>query len=189
MGRKPHFFVGRPAGWFFDRIGRLRGSPYSIVPMTDADRLKALMEPILEAEGAELVDLEVAGSRGRPVVRAYVDTEEGVTLDECARFSRLLERELEESGAVPERYVLEVSSPGLERPLTKRRHFERFAGREVEVRLYAKRGGRKNFVGTLEGVRDGDGDGFEVVVLDPDTGERWTFAEDAIARARLHVRW
>lgn len=161
--------------------------------MTDADRLKALMEPILEAEDAELVDLELAGSRGRPVIRAYVDTEEGVTLDECARLSRLLERELEDVGAVPERYVLEVSSPGLERPLTKRRHFERFAGRGVEVRLYAKRDGRKKFVGTLEGTEDrgaGDrDDGYLVVVTDPDSGERWTFEEDAIAKARLHFEW
>lgn len=167
--------------------------------MTDADRLKALMEPILEAEDAELVDLELAGSRGRPVIRAYVDTEEGVTLDECARLSRLLERELEDVGAVPERYVLEVSSPGLERPLTRRRHFERFAGREVEIRLYAKRDGRKKFVGTLEGTEDRgteargtedrDDDGYLVIVTDPDSGERWTFEEDAIARARLHIEW
>lgn len=157
--------------------------------MTDADRLKALMEPILEAEGAELVDLDVGGSRGRPVIRAYVDTEEGVTLDECARFSRLIEAGLEETGAVPERYVLEVSSPGVERPLTKRRHFERFTGKQVEVRLYAKREGRKNFVGTLEGTEGADDDGYRVVVTDPDSGERWTFEEDAIARARLHVRW
>lgn len=156
--------------------------------MTDADRLKALMEPILEAEGAELVDLEVAGSRGRPVLRAYVDTEEGVTLDECARLSRLLERELEDAGAVPERYVLEVSSPGIERPLTRRRHFERYIGREVEVRLYAKREDRKKFVGTLEGVEERD-DGYAVVVTDPASGERWTFEDDAIARARLHVEW
>lgn len=159
--------------------------------MTDADRLRALMEPILEAEGAELVDLEVAGSRGRPVIRAYVDTEEGVTLDECARLSRLLEGELEGAGAVPERYVLEVSSPGIERPLTKRSHFERYAGDEVEVRLYAKRDGRKKFVGTLQGVEDpgGDGDGWSIVVIDPESGERWAFESDAIARAKLHVRW
>ncbi|MDX1662139.1 MAG: ribosome maturation factor RimP [Gemmatimonadota bacterium] len=156
--------------------------------MTDADRLKALIEPLLEAEDAELVDLDLAGSRGRPVIRAYVDTEEGVTLDECARLSRLLENELEERGAVPERYVLEVSSPGVDRPLTRRRHFERYAGREVEVRLYAKRDGRKKFVGTLEGAEDRDG-GYAVVVADPDSGERWTFEEDAIARAKLHFDW
>jgi ribosome maturation factor RimP len=153
--------------------------------MPDPSRLITLVEPIVEQAGAELVDLEVAGSYGRPVVRAYVDTEEGITLDECARLSRLLEAELERSGAVPERYVLEVSSPGIERPLTRRAHFERFVGHVVDVRLYAKRDGRKKFMGTLEVVEDGER-GFRIVVRDGQ--ERWTFAEDEIARARLHVR-
>jgi ribosome maturation factor RimP len=153
--------------------------------MPDPSRLITLVEPIVEQAGAELVDLEVAGSYGRPVVRAYVDTEEGITLDECARLSRLLEAELERSGAVPERYVLEVSSPGIERPLTRRAHFERFVGHAVDVRLYAKRDGRKKFMGTLEVVEDGER-GFRIVVRDGQ--ERWTFAEDEIARARLHVR-
>jgi len=154
--------------------------------MPDPSRLIAVLEPIVEQAGAELIDLEVAGSHGRPVVRAYVDTEDGITLDECARLSRLLESELEHSGAVPERYVLEVSSPGVERPLTRRAHFERFVGHEVDVRLYVKRDGRKNYVGRLEAVEDGE-QGFRIVVRDGQ--ERWTFAEDELARARLHVRW
>ncbi len=154
--------------------------------MPDPSRLIAVVEPILDQAGAELVDLEVAGSHGRPVVRAYVDTEEGITLDECARLSRLLEAELERSGAVPEHYVLEVSSPGIDRPLTRRVHYERFVGHEVDVRLYAKREGRKKYVGTLEKVEDGER-GFRIVVRDGQ--ERWTFAQDEIARARLHVRW
>ena len=154
--------------------------------MPDPSRLIAALEPIVEQAGAELVDLEVAGSHGRPVVRAYVDTEEGITLDECARLSRLLEAELERTGAVPERYVLEVSSPGIERPLTRRSHFERFVGHEVDVRLYAKRAGRKRYVGTLEVVEDGER-GFRITVRDGE--ERWTLAEEEIARAKLHVKW
>lgn len=154
--------------------------------MPDPSRLIAVIEPIVEQAGAELVDLQVAGSHGRPVVRAYVDTDGGITLDECARLSRLMEAELEASGTVPERYVLEVSSPGIDRPLTRRKHFERFVGQEIDVRLYAKRDGRKKFVGTLERVEDGDA-GFRIIVRDGQ--ERWTFAEEEIARARLHVRW
>lgn len=154
--------------------------------MPDPSRLIDVLEPIVERAGAELVDLEVAGSHGRPVVRAYVDTVEGITLDECARISRLLESELERTGAVPERYVLEVSSPGIDRPLTRRAHFERFVGHEIEVRLYAKREGRKKWVGTLEAVEDGE-EGFRITVRDGE--ERWSFAEDEIARARLHVSW
>jgi ribosome maturation factor RimP len=154
--------------------------------MPDPSRLIAALEPIVEQAGAELVDLEVAGSHGRPVVRAYVDTEQGITLDECARLSRLLEAELERTGAVPERYVLEVSSPGIERTLTRRSHFERFVGHEIDVRLYTKREGRKKYVGTLEAVEDGE-QGFRIVVRDGQ--ERWTFAKEDIARAKLHVRW
>lgn len=154
--------------------------------MPDPSRLIAVIEPIVEQAGAELVDLEVAGSHGRPVVRAYVDTLGGITLDECARLSRLMEAELERSGMVPERYVLEVSSPGIDRPLTRRQHFERFVGHEIDVRLYSKRDGRKKFVGTLERV-EGTERGFRIIVRDEQ--ERWTFADDEIARTRLHVRW
>ena len=154
--------------------------------MRDPSRLIAALEPIVEQAGAELVDLEVAGSHGRPVVRAYVDTKQGITLDECARLSRLLEAELERTGAVPERYVLEVSSPGIERPLTRRSHFERFVGQDVDVRLYEKREGRKKYLGTLESVEDGER-GFRITIRDGE--ERWTFAQDEIARAKLHVKW
>jgi ribosome maturation factor RimP len=154
--------------------------------MPDPSRLIAVVEPIVEQAGAELVDLEVAGSHGRPVVRAYVDTVEGITLDECARLSRLLESELERTGEVPERYVLEVSSPGIDRPLTRRAHYERFVGHKIDVRLYTKRDGRKKYVGTLERVENGER-GFRIVVRDGQ--EQWTFAEDEIARARLHVEW
>jgi ribosome maturation factor RimP len=157
--------------------------------MPDADRLAALIEPVLQRVGAELVDLEVAGSRGRPIVRAYVDTGAGVTLEDCTRFSRLLEAALESTGAVPERYVLEVSSPGIERPLTKRRHFEDYRGREIAVRLRAGRDGRRQFVGTLERVIDQGGGSYAIAVIAPDGEDRWTFGEDEIARARLHVRW
>lgn len=156
--------------------------------MPDAKRLSALIEPLVAREGAELVDLEVAGSRRRPVVRAFVDRPGGVGVDDCARLSRLLETELETAGAVPETYVLEVSSPGIDRPLRERRHYERYLGREIEVRLYAPREGRRRLVGTLERVMDAEGGSFAVVVVEPEGG-RWTLGESEIARARLHWSW
>jgi ribosome maturation factor RimP len=155
--------------------------------MVDRERLTALIEPVVEREGAELVDLEVAGSLGRPIVRAYVDTEAGVTLDECARLSRRLEQMLESTGAVPERYVLEVSSPGIERPLTKRAHFERYLGREIGVRLHRKHDGRKRFVGTLEEVEEGAAGSYAITIAGSEG--RWTFDAAEIARARLQVQW
>lgn len=156
--------------------------------MPDAKRLSVLVEPLVTREGAELVDLEVAGSRRRPVVRVFVDRPGGVGVDDCARLSRLLETELETAAAVPETYVLEVSSPGIDRPLRDRRHFERYIGHEVEVRLFAPRDERRRFVGTLEGVTDAEDGTFVIAVVEPD-GARWTFAEDEIARARLHWSW
>lgn len=153
----------------------------------DRDRVTALIEPVVERAGAELVDLEFAGSTGRPVVRAYVDTAEGISLDMCARLSRQLEEALEAAGAVPARYVLEVSSPGMERPLTKRGHFERYRGRDVVVRLHHKHEGRRQFQGALEDVVDRPAGSYAIIVHGPEG--RWTFDREAIARARLQVRW
>ena len=87
---------------------------------------------------------------------------------------------------MPRGSSLKVSSPGIERPLTRRSHFERFVGHEIDVRLYTKREGQKKYVGTLEAVEDGE-QGFRIIVRDGQ--ERWTFAEEEIARAKLHVRW
>ena len=156
--------------------------------MPDVDRLSALIEPLVAREGVELVDVEIAGSRKKPVVRVYVDRPGGIGVDDCARISRLLEGGLETAAAVPETYVLEVSSPGLDRPLRERRHFERYVGRDVEIRLFATQGGRRRIVGTLERVADADEDSFAITVVDPE-GERWTFADRDIAKARLHWTW
>jgi ribosome maturation factor RimP len=159
--------------------------------MSDIDRMMVVVEPVVERAGAELVNVELGGSRGRPVVRVYVDKETGVTLDDCARLSRLIERELESSGTVPERYVLEVSSPGIERPLSRRRDFERLVGREIAIRLQGGREGRKRFTGVLEGVVDQDDGSFGILIRDSvgGTEDRWTFGHGEIASAKLHVDW
>lgn len=156
--------------------------------MVGVDRLTALVEPVLEGAGAELVDLELAGSRGRPVVRVFVDAAGGISLDDCARLSRRLEAALESAAAVPERYVLEVSSPGLQRPLRTRAHFERFADREIEVRLYAPKDGRKRFVGRLQSVRDREDGSYAIEVAEGD-GTVHVLDRSEIAKARLHVSW
>ena len=156
--------------------------------MPDAKRLSALIQPLVDQEGAELVDLEVAGSRRRPLVRVLVDRPGGIGVDDCARLSRLLESELEAAEAVPETYVLEVSSPGIDRPLRERRHYERSVGREIEVRLASPLDGRRRIVGTLEAVKDA-GDGSFTIAMVEAGGARWSLAERDIARARLHWSW
>lgn len=154
--------------------------------MLDSDRLVDLIEPVVERARAELVDLEIAGSRNRPILRVFADTADGITIGACAALSRSIESAIESSGLVPERYVLEVSSPGLERRLSRREHFERYLGREIAVRLHRKIDGRRRFMGALEQVLDQD-EGFKIVVANPEG--RWTFASDEIARAKLYISW
>jgi ribosome maturation factor RimP len=136
------------------------------------------MEAQVASLGFELVSLDWAGSRGRPIMRIRMDrpdsgTESTVTVDECAQVSRALEAWLEEDGDVPERYVLEVSSPGVERPLVKPRDWERFAGRPVVVKGHGVLAGRSTRLeADLLGLQDGPepiarlrlGDGIEVGV-------------------------
>ena len=99
---------------------------------------RSAIEQRVETLDFELVDYEWAGSKQRPILRLRVDKAgstpgDGVTVDDCARVSRALEAWLDELEEVPGRYVIEVSSPGIERPLTRRRDWSRFSGRRVAV--------------------------------------------------------
>ncbi len=155
----------------------------------------ALLQPIrdhLELLGFELVDLRRTGTMQRPILQVRVDRPDsrpgqGVTADDCAGISRSLERFLESRALVGPRYVLEVSSPGVERPLVRRRDFERFAGQEVAIKTKEPVGEHgKRLEGVLRGVRDADGR--EIVELDVG-GDRIEIERDDIARAHLVFRW
>ena len=127
-------------------------------PMTP-ERLLGLVKQEVEARGFELVDFRQAGSPGRPVLQIRADrpTSEpgaGITTDECATLSRALERRLEDAGAVGTTYVLEVSSPGIERPVRFIEHWRSLVGRRVRVRAEGSRGGRRR---SLRPSRRGDG--------------------------------
>ena len=136
------------------------------------DREKWLSET-LSGLGYELVDLE--SSRGG-LVRIFIDSPRGITVDDCARVSNHLSRAFAVEGIDYER--LEVSSPGLDRPLKRLEDFERFAGSKASVRLRLPRDGRRRFEGVLAGVEDGE------VVLEVD-GERLRLPIAEIDRARL----
>lgn len=146
-----------------------------------------------EALGYELVELEQAGSRGRPVLRVRVDRPDcepgqGVSLEDCARVSRALEAYLDALPTLQSNYVLEVSSPGVERPLVRPRDFERFRGHEVALRGYAPLAGRgRRLQGELLGIAQGP-DG-ERVRLRLEDGEEVEIPRDDIARAHLVFRW
>lgn len=114
-----------------------------------------LTEPILEGMGYELVDAEYRMEQGRWVLRLYIDSEKGVTLDDCACVSRELGDVVDARDLIAHRYVLEVSSPGLNRPLRKDKDFIRVIGEKIKVRMLAPVEGRRNFTGHLTEFRQG----------------------------------
>jgi ribosome maturation factor RimP len=124
-----------------------------------ADRARTLLEPILAREGFELVEVEWGREGPAWVLRLFVDRPGGVTIDHCQELSRTIEPVLDVEDFIEPSYNLEVSSPGLERPLRKPADFERFAGRRAHVKTYAPvptaSGPRKNWTGTLKGFKDG----------------------------------
>lgn len=160
--------------------------------MADGSLKDAVAERV-EALGFELVELERAGSKNRPVLRVRADRPDaepgkGITLEECTRISRALEEYLDALPSIPATYVLEVSSPGVERPLVRQRDFERFAGHEVALRGYAPLAGReRRLEGELLGLSAGP-EG-EMVRIRLGDGEEVEVARDEIARAHLVFRW
>ena len=98
------------------------------------DRLQSLIAPIVERFSADFLDLEIKGSKNNVVVRVIVDAEGGIGVETCAAISRALADELDMADAIASRYRLEVSSPGLDRPLRTPRDFQRNLGREVRIR-------------------------------------------------------
>ncbi|GGT39700.1 ribosome maturation factor RimP [Streptomyces kurssanovii] len=107
---------------------------------TQSERLRGLLEPLVSAAELDLEEIEVSRAGRRRMLRIIVDSDEGVELDACAELSRAISEKLDETDAMGEgEYVLEVSSPGADRPLTERRHFVRATGRLVKLQL--KEGG------------------------------------------------
>lgn len=123
-----------------------------------------LVAPLVEQRGWELVEVEYVRDGGGFVLRVSIDKPGGVTAEDCRELSRLLSDRLDEVDPIPGAYVLEVSSPGVERPLKKPEHFERFVGHTARVATFSPVEGRKKWEGKLRGLKDG------LVLLD--LGER-----------------
>ncbi|MEV7674867.1 MULTISPECIES: ribosome maturation factor RimP [unclassified Streptomyces] len=103
---------------------------------TQSDRLRGLVEPLVRAKDLDLEEIEVSRAGRRGLLRIVVDSDEGVELDACAELSRAISEKLDETDAMGEgEYVLEVSSPGADRPLTEHRHYVRATGRLVRLQL------------------------------------------------------
>lgn len=109
-----------------------------------------LLEPVLVKHNFELYDVEYVKEGGNWYLRAYIDKENGITVDDCVMVSRTLSDLLDQHDFISDSYVLEVSSPGLGRQLKKDKHFEKSIGEEVEVKLYKAVNKQKEFVGILK---------------------------------------
>ncbi len=115
----------------------------------------ALIEPILDEMEIELVDIEYLSEQGRWILRIYVDESGGITLDDCARVSREIGDLIEVKDIFDQGYVLEVSSPGLNRRLKKEKDFERAVGKNIKIRMATPLEGQQNFRGSLQSFQDG----------------------------------
>lgn len=155
------------------------------------DALQSLVIKELEPLGLELFELRLGGTKGRPVLDVRIDRIDGekVTVDDCARASRAIEARLDAASFAGARYVLEVSSPGVERPLRNAADFRRFAGREAVVTNDAVEGGPD--AGSREvritGVEGGDGE--EIIVAEDGSGKSLRIPMRAVRKARLAFNW
>ena len=150
--------------------------------MADQMAVRAAAEPILSSLGLELVDVEIVGSGRARTLRLTIDREGGIDLDTLAEANKPLSDALDAVDAVPGPYTLELSSPGLERPLRRPAEFRRFVGTTISVKSHDPVSGARRHRGLLVDVDDG-GIGIEV------DGELRRFSYDAIASARTVFEW
>jgi len=146
------------------------------------EKIERLLLPVIEAEDMELVDVECLRMKSRWLVRIYVDKEGGVTLDDCARVSHQVGDILDVHDMPPGSFILEVSSPGLDRPLVRDGDFSKALGRRIRVRLREKKEGSRNFHGRLIDFTGEEGG--KILVLDVD-GKIVHLPREGIAKANL----
>jgi ribosome maturation factor RimP len=115
-----------------------------------------LIQPVFEDNGLELVDVTFTKEGNVWYLRIFIDKPRGVDIEDCQRVSREIEQILDEKDPIPQSYTLEVSSPGIERPLKKPADFDRFSGSLAKITTYAPLGGKKQFRGRLVGLRGSD---------------------------------
>ncbi len=141
--------------------------------------VEKIVEPVLVENDYELVDIEFIKEGKNWFLRVYIDKSDGITLDDCQFVNRELSETLDQEDPIPQSYYLEVSSPGLERPLKKESDFERFKGSKIKVKTYILINKQKKFTGILQDYKDG------LVQLQLDTGDNVSIPFDKIAKANL----
>lgn len=144
----------------------------------DTSTLTGLIEPSVTALGYDLVAVELTGDGSNTILRVYIDLPGGITIDDCEAVSRQVSAVLDVEDPIRGEYTLEVSSPGLDRPLVKREDFEQYAGENVKIRMAEQVLGRRNFTGRLQGVEG------NLVLIEVDN-ELYELDLEHIERARL----
>lgn len=142
-------------------------------------KTEQLLKPIIDENNFELVDVEYVKEAGTYYLRAYIDKEGGITIDDCELVSRALSDLLDEQDFIDDAYILEVSSPGLGRPLKKDKDFERSIGEEVEIKLFKAIDKQKDFCGLLKEYSK------DTVTILLDEENEMTFERKDIALIRL----
>jgi ribosome maturation factor RimP len=156
----------------------------SLMKSTSLEQVRENVERIVESEGMELVDAQLLGGGIHRVFRLFIDRSTGVTHDDCEKVSRLVSEYIDSGDLIPGgAYTLEVSSPGVERPLIKPKDFQRFIGSKVKLELKQAIEKSRRFTGKLAAF---DG---ERVTLELEPGKNLEVAFDAIQKANLKYEW
>lgn len=146
-------------------------------------KAEAMLLPIVESKGFELVDVEYVKEAGTWYLRGYIDKPGGITVNDCEDVSREFSDKLDEDDFIDESYIMEISSPGLDRPLKKEKDFIRSMGKLVEVRTYRPIDKQKEFCGILHAYDD------NTVTIEEDEETLRTFDRKDIALIRLYIEF
>ena len=142
-------------------------------------KAEALLLPIMEVHGFELVDVEYVKEGGNWYLRAYIDKDGGITVDDCEVISRAFSDRLDEEDFIEDSYILEVSSPGLGRPLKKEKDYIRSMGKKLEIRTFRTIDRQKEFYGVLKAYDENS------VTIELEDGNEMTFQKTELALIRL----
>ncbi len=145
-----------------------------------AENLTNLIEPVVAGLGYELLGIEYIGQGRHSVLRLYIDSEQGIGLEDCEKVSRQVSGVMDVEEPLKGQYVLEVSSPGVDRPLFKAEHYIRHVGERLRLRLRRPEGNTRKFRGVLV-TADGDG----ILLRDDENGQETRLAYDNIEKANL----
>lgn len=151
--------------------------------MKTTEAVEALVKAPVEAQGFTLCDVEFQKEAGNWVLTLYIDREGGVSIDDCEAISKLVDPILDEADPIEQSYYLSVSSLGIDRPLKKDQDYERSLGKELEVRLYAPKNGKKVFIGTLASYTDTS------LILEGEDGKPISLERKDAALVRPNIRF